>query len=69
MLSPTTQEDIDELNTALNPYFQLNGYSSIGVIENLGSTSVFLGIFLIAHILALLLQLPSFASARFEWYR
>ena len=69
MLNPTTQEDIDELNNALNPYFQLNGYSSIGVIENLGSTSVFLGIFFMIHILALLLRLLSNASARFEWYR
>lgn len=40
---------------ALNTFFDLNSYGSMAVINNLGSTAIFISVFIFLHIAAFLL--------------
>jgi hypothetical protein len=55
LILPETPEGQEELDTPLNAYFEMNGYSSKSVILNMGSTFVFIIIFALVHMLALIL--------------
>lgn len=47
----------DEEDEPLNDYFDINGFSSKSVIKNLGSTFVFLAVFILMHFIVLILKI------------
>jgi hypothetical protein len=49
-------ESDTDLGVPLNDFFALSGFSSRTLPDNLGSTAVFLAIFLLLHLLALALR-------------
>jgi hypothetical protein len=53
-------------DNAMNTYFVLNNYGSVDVIDNLGSTGVFICFFILAHAISLLLRVcPQNRLARY----
>jgi hypothetical protein len=57
-------EDLTEYQTALNVYFDINSFRSMSVIDNLGSTAVFIVVYVSLLLISLLLKGLAFICPR-----
>jgi len=63
LFPPKANGEEDEMDTALNDFFDENGFSSKILIKNLGSTFVYLALYLV---MMALLPLFSILGKKFE---
>ena len=63
-VSNADDEDSNNQNEALNPYFEENGFSSKILIKNLGSTFVYLILYIVAVIFLFIINLSAKFSTR-----
>ena len=55
LIHSSNQQAQNAEDDSLSTFFQINSYGSMDVMDNLGSTSVFIAIFIVRHFLAIIL--------------